>query len=161
MPVHHRRTADERATIGCLMELFPLDVSIDADDTFRTLYTRVSQSLFTLLRWAKPGISPRVDVDAVLNVVTARCGDFGALPTTRSGCTAATSTRCTHCACQFYDFTGAGEPVLALDVNESIADDRQRRRMPGHFLAVLDALVADPDTDCTTSTWSAPTSDGS
>jgi amino acid adenylation domain-containing protein len=147
VPVHHRRTPDERATIGCLMELFPLDVTIEPGDTFRTLYARVSRGLFTLLRWAKPGLSPRVEVDAVLNVVTATCGDFGSLATTSEWLHSGHVDPVHKLRVQFYDFTGAGEPALALDVSETIADARHRERMPGHFLAVLDALVADPDTE--------------
>lgn len=145
VPVHHRRTNDDRATIGLLMEIFPLDVTVEADDTFRSLYNRVLRDTLTLLKRARTGTSPRVDIDVVLNVITASCGSFGDFPATTRWLHSGHVEPMHKLRVQFYDFTGAGHPTLALDINAGVADDHHRSRMPGHLLALLDAFTSNPD----------------
>jgi amino acid adenylation domain-containing protein len=146
VPVHHRRTAEQRRTVGLLMELFPLEVEVESHDSLRTLNAKVMRALITMLRWARPGTSPRVDVDVVVNVITAQCGSFGEFPTTTTWIHSGHVDPVHKLRVQYYDFTGDGESTLVLDVNESIAAERHRRRMPGHLLAALDTFVAAPDT---------------
>lgn len=145
VPVHHRRTNAERATIGLFMEIFPLDVTVEDDDTFRSLYDRTIGDLLTLLKRARPGTSPRVDVDVVLNVITAQCGSFGAFPASARWIHSGHVEPMHKLRVQLYDFTGDGETKLALDINAAVANERHRTHMPQHLLALLDSFVADPD----------------
>ncbi|MCC6436795.1 MAG: amino acid adenylation domain-containing protein [Acidimicrobiales bacterium] len=146
VPVHHRRSAADKATVGLFMELFPLSVDIGEADTLRDVHAAVTRSLFTLLKWAQPATSPRSDVDVVLNVITASSGPFGTLPCTARWIHSGHVDPAHRLRVQYFDFTGAGEPELALDINEALADEEQRGSAAGHFAVVLDALLADADT---------------
>ncbi|MGD9751431.1 MAG: amino acid adenylation domain-containing protein [Acidimicrobiia bacterium] len=145
VPVHHRRTPADKATVGLFMELFPLEVTVEPADTLRTVHTAVTRSLFDVLKWAQPGTSPRGDVDAVLNVITASAGPFGELPTRARWVHSGHVDPAHRLRLQWYDFTGDGEVALVLDVNESAGDAVQRQRAAAHVAAVLDALLDDVD----------------
>ncbi len=145
VPIHHRSTKNAKAVIGPLVELFPLRIEVESDDTFATLQKRVSRSMFELLTSALPGTSPRQSFDLVLNVHAATFGDFGSVPA---------STRWIHpghidphhrLRMQVLDYDGSGTLELGLDINHRIADADHRRRASSHLAAVLDAMLADPD----------------
>ncbi|RZV47470.1 MAG: amino acid adenylation domain-containing protein [Acidimicrobiales bacterium] len=145
LPIHHRGTADAKTVIGPVVELFPVSIRIEPDDTFATLQKRIASSVFTTLTNAQPGASPRQSFDVVLNVHGATFGTFGTRPT---------ATRWIHpghidahhrLRVQALDYDGTGELELALDINHAIADADHRRRAPVHFGKMLDALLVDPD----------------
>ena len=146
LPIHHRSTREARSVIGPLVELFPVDIDLHDDDTFATVHARVAESVFETLRFAVPGTSPRQAFDVVLNVHGATFGPFGDI---------GARTRWIHpghidahhrLRIQALDYTGRGELEVALDLNVRTADADHRRRAAGHFGAVLDAMLADPDT---------------
>ncbi len=145
LPVHHRSTRLAKQVIGPLVELFPVVIEFDEDDTFATVQTRAAEAVFSMLRHARPGTSPRQAFDVVLNVHAATFGPFGPI---------AATTRWFHpghidahhrLRIQALDYTGAGDLEIALDLNHRTADADHRRRAGEHFGAVLDAMLADPD----------------
>ncbi|MFN0025708.1 MAG: amino acid adenylation domain-containing protein [Acidimicrobiales bacterium] len=146
VPIHHRRSPAERATIGLLMELFPMTIDIDPGDTLRQVHAKATAALFTMLKWAHPGTSPRSDVDVVLNVITASSGPFGSWPCTARWIHSGHVDPTHRLRVQYSDFTGGGGAELALDLNDALADPDQRRRAPDHLAAVLDTLLHDADT---------------
>ena len=81
VPLHHRSGPVARRVIGTLMELYPLRVQMSGDESFGELFGRVQRSLMDMMRHARPGESPDLKFDAVLNVTTARFGDFAGMPT--------------------------------------------------------------------------------
>ncbi|MEM9514469.1 MAG: condensation domain-containing protein, partial [Actinomycetota bacterium] len=146
IPVHHRRTPAARRVVGPLMEIYPLVVEVRPDDTGSELFGRIMRDLTTLLRRAVLGESPDADVDAIVNVVTARYTDFGEIPAVsewmRSGHVDATHPLRT----QIYDYTGTADGLQwELDVNRGLSVDRSADRLPAHFGRVLTQLIADPD----------------
>ncbi|MEM9134198.1 MAG: amino acid adenylation domain-containing protein [Actinomycetota bacterium] len=159
LPVHNRSDAATRDLVGTVMEVFPVDISVEADDTFATLHKRVGRAILTTLGSARPGTAPAGDYAAVINVIPrAPVGGFGPL---------ATSTRWIHAGAidsahllrvqlSAYDDhaegdTAAAGPALALDVNHGGAGLDHRRRTPGHFRRVMAAMVADPEAPVATS----------
>ncbi|MEM8619079.1 MAG: amino acid adenylation domain-containing protein [Actinomycetota bacterium] len=145
VPVHHRRTPAARRIVGPLMEIYPLIVDVRADEPGADMFRRVLRDLTTLLRRAVPGESPDVDVDVVVNVLTARYSDFGDVPAKsewmRSGHVDATHP----VRVQIYDYAGDdGELRWELDVNRALSVDESADRLPVHLGRVLAQLVESP-----------------
>jgi amino acid adenylation domain-containing protein len=148
VPVHHRSTRSTRRLVGPLMELYPLTVDVDASETHAEMFARVLRSVTGLLRRAKPGESPDTGFEVVVNVLTARYGDFAGMPATsewmRSG-----HVDPTHLLrVQVFNYEGApGQSSLhwELDVNGATSADGALFGLPRHFARVLDAMIASPD----------------
>jgi amino acid adenylation domain-containing protein len=146
MPVHHRRDALSRLVVGPCIEFFPLTVTVDKTDTFRSLHKRVSRSLVDMLRYAEPGTSPRQDAHAVLNVITASPSPFGSRVCQSEWIHSGHSDPNHPIRVQWSSFTKSGQQELALDVAHDIADSTDRLRVPQHFGALVKAMCGDPDT---------------
>ncbi len=150
VPVHHRSSRDAARLVGPLMELYPLPVSIEDDDTHHTLFTRVLRSIMTLLRRAQPGESPDTPFEIVLNVLTARYGDFAGMPTVTEWMRSGHVDPNHALRSQVFDYSGtAGHDVSGLqwelDLNDSLSSDSAAQRFPDHFAAVVAAVLDGPD----------------
>ncbi len=145
VPVHNRSAADARGLIGPLMEVFPVDVEVKADDTFRSLHARLGRSLMTTLRHARPGAAPSAsDIEAVVNVIPrAGLGSFGEIPATTRWIHPGASDP-THLFRLQLTAYGEGRE-LVLDLNRAAAGTDHQMRAPAHIGAVLRGLVFDPD----------------
>ncbi len=148
MPIHHRASRASKTVIGPLIELFPVTVEVEVDDTFATLQERTAASVFDMLRHAQPGVSPRQNFDVVLNNVAATFGSFGDIPTTTTWIHPGHIDAHHRMRVQALDYDGNGQLQLALDLNHAVAGPVHRQRAGDHFGAVLDAMLADPDSRC-------------
>ncbi|MFN6120812.1 MAG: condensation domain-containing protein, partial [Actinomycetes bacterium] len=145
VPVHNRSDARSRALIGPLMEVVPVDVTVEPGDTFRSLHRRIGRSLMQTLRHAVAGTAPAADVEAVVNVIPrAGLGSFGNVPATtrwiHSGATDAS-----HLVRLQLTAYGDHERELLLDINAAAADPEHVARAGEHAVAVLRAVLDDPD----------------
>ncbi|MGI9606484.1 MAG: amino acid adenylation domain-containing protein [Acidimicrobiales bacterium] len=145
LPVHHRSSKRARTVIGPLVEMFPLEVQVAPEDTFASVQSVVSRSIFELLRHALPGTSPRQSFDVVLNVHGATFGQFGDMPT---------RTRWIHpghidshhrMRVQALDYDGLGELEICLDLSHRSTEAEHRSLAGRHFARVVDTMLADPD----------------
>ena len=145
LPVHNRTTATTRRLIGPLMEVFPVDVSVEADDTFRRLHRRVGRAVLATLRHARPGTAPSTsDCEAIVNViVSAGPGSFGEIPATAESVHPGASDP--NHLFRLQATTYAGELDLLVDLNDAATDEAQRGRAPGHITRLLRSFVRDPD----------------
>ncbi len=145
LPVHNRNDPASRGLVGAVMELFPVDVVIEAGDTYRGLHKRVGRALMTTLKHALAGAAPtQPDFEILVNVIPRTgLGDFGDIPTTTAWVDSDAADPSNLLRVQMTTY--GGFPELALDVNTAVADDAQRRRAPAHFAQVLRWLVTDPD----------------
>ena len=122
LPVHNRSDPAARDLIGPVMEVFPVDVSVEADDTYRSLHKRVGRAVMKTLRHAVPGTAPQPDYEVVVNVIpNVTLGTFGSFETdTRwihAG--AADAGHLLRVQLSAYGPDGLG---LALDVNHAAAE---------------------------------------
>ena len=144
IPIHHRSGPDAQRVIGPLMEVWPMrvDVGNEVDVTFEDAFRRVYSAIVGVLRHAKPGESPEVPFDAIINVLTARFGDFAGLPTesrwVRSGHVEAAHP----IRVQSYDY-GDGLQ-LEVDLNDGLSTDGSHLRFPEHFGRLLESAVEQP-----------------
>ncbi len=145
LPVHNRTDATSRSMIGPVMETYPIDVSIDRDDTFRTLHRRVSRTIMTTLRYTAPGAAPAGDFEAIVNVIPrAEMDRFGELPVTTTWLpTGAIDASSLFRLSMTAYGDGAGEFVL--DLNECAASPAHQARAAAHVRSLLSAMLTDPD----------------
>lgn len=145
VPVHNRSDGASRRVVGPLMEVYPVIVAIDVDDTVASLHRRVSRSVMTTLRHARPGVGQPLGVDAIVNVIPqAGHDDFAGWPTSTTWLHPGAADPGHLLRVQLTNF-GGGDPELAVDVNAGAADIDQRRAAPDHFQAVVAAMVQRPD----------------
>ena len=130
------------------MELYPLTVEVDTSETHAEMFARVLRSVTALLRRAKPGESPDTPFEVVVNVLTARYGDFAGMPATSEWMRSGHVDPTHQLRVQVFDYEGAeGRSSMRweLDVNDSLSADDACERLPRHFGRILHSIVAHPD----------------
>lgn len=143
VPVHNR-DATSRDLVGLVMEVFPLTVELRDDDTFAELHRRTARGLLELARFARPGTSPAVETDAVVNVIPrGALGRFGEIDASTTWVHAGAADPGHLVRVQLTTYEGDA-PEIELDVNHAAADPAQRRSAPAHWRLLLEAAVADP-----------------
>ncbi|MGI9610474.1 MAG: AMP-binding protein, partial [Acidimicrobiia bacterium] len=145
LPVHNRSGLDPHL-FGPAMEVFPVDIEIVPDDTFRRLHKRVAKAVMQTIRHARPGTAPAAtDIETVINVIP-RGGieSFGphAVSTDWIHSGATDSSHLLRVQLTTY---ADSRPALVLDLNCAAADGAHAARAGDHFGTVLEQVVADPD----------------
>ncbi|MEM7140314.1 MAG: amino acid adenylation domain-containing protein [Actinomycetota bacterium] len=150
VPVHHRSRPPAGRIVGPLMELYPLRVHIDPDESHRAMFKRTLRSIMAVLRRARPGESPDTPFEVVVNVTTARYGDVVGLPARREWMRSGHVDPNHPIRVQVFDRydpdrDDAHSLVWELDLNVGLSTDGTHRRFPAQFAAVLAGVVGEPD----------------
>jgi amino acid adenylation domain-containing protein len=145
-PSHNRSSAALRETVGLLIELFPLMVEIEDEETFDSLAARVGRANQKRLVHAVAGtseVAPNTDV--VLNFIKGGFGEFAGFESQSSWIHPGYVDAQHKLRLQVYDFDRTGEFRLELDLNEEVFGVAHAEAAIRHFLLLLDALLEDPD----------------
>ncbi|MEM9204034.1 MAG: amino acid adenylation domain-containing protein, partial [Actinomycetota bacterium] len=149
VPVHHRTGRWGSDAIGPMMELYPLTVTFDDDETHRELFARTLRSVMQVLRRARPGESPDTPFDVVLNVSTARWEAFAGLPTQREWIPSGHVEPNHVLRVQVFDtydpYADTRHRTWQLDLNEGLSVDGSHRALPDHFSAIVGGIIDRPD----------------
>ena len=148
-PSHNRSKLTEKQTLGVFIELFPLQLNVNSEDTFRSLIDSVIPEVNRLLRNALPGASSEVPVDCysvVLNYLNVQFGNFCGMDSRASWIHPGFGDRGHALRLQVHDFEGSGSFTLLFDVQDEIFPPSIRTHAAGHFLKLVDALLEDIDT---------------
>ncbi|MEJ2502152.1 MAG: amino acid adenylation domain-containing protein [Gemmatimonadota bacterium] len=146
-PAHNRSSRAFRETAGLFIELFPLRVEVDEEDSFQSLLGKVGASAQRFLRNAVPGTSTLTGMrlfNVVLNYIHASFGDFAGIPARQEWVHNGYGDPEHELRLQVHDMEDTGEFTLYFDLNGETFPVDLRERMVDHFLALLDAAVADP-----------------
>lgn len=142
VPVHHRRGRASRRIVGPLMELHPVAVSIENDDTVDSLVTRTLSAVLQTLR-AKPSDgSDRQDFELVVNVFRAADVQFAGAPVDVRWVRAPAVDPAHSLRLHAFEF-GAGTEIQ-LDVNDALVADTTADRLAGNVATVVDSMLASP-----------------
>ncbi|MEO0558815.1 MAG: amino acid adenylation domain-containing protein [Bacteroidota bacterium] len=147
-PSHNRPTAALKETVGVFIEMFPLQVSIEEGETFRTLLAKVQRATGAFLRYAQPGTSSSAvnrSLNVILNYITASFDEFAGLPMTSDWVHAGHGDSSHHLRLQVEDFDATGEFILHADLNEALFDPATRDAAADHLVTLLDGMLADSD----------------
>jgi amino acid adenylation domain-containing protein len=159
-PVVNRSGKRERETIGPFMEVCPLRVELDENETFRGLLAATRRELLTILphaRHAVPNPSGQRAFEVMVNFHTARfapllgktqtsltTGVVGLHPASPRVAARLSSADGEKLVVTVHDFDDTGRRTITLDLREDAFDEKARGRARGHFLRLLDAFIDDP-----------------
>ncbi|MBX2855166.1 MAG: amino acid adenylation domain-containing protein [Rhodobacteraceae bacterium] len=148
VPAHNRVSLLDRQTPGLFIELFPMMMALEENETFRSLHQKVRHEAFDLLRNARQGASSVVTARAfsvVLNYIAARFNPSeGAAH--RLGWAASHAIDSNHdLRLHVWDFNGDDALTLAFDLNTSALPDFAQHNVGAHFMALFDAMLDNPD----------------
>lgn len=145
-PAHNRTERDFQKTAGLFIEVLPLHIEIEEDDTFNSLFQRIKLETNTYLRNARPGTATSEtgrSFNAVLNFINVNFPDFNGFSTKAEWVHSGHMDSSHVIRCHVYDMNGKGEHEVAFDLNEVIFPEAIATKVPEHFLNLLDAFLKD------------------
>ncbi len=145
VPVHNRRTRVQRDTLGLLMQVVPLPVRIDADDTFLSLLARIARDAMASWRHAEytiPTSGHRPLYDAVLNFHTPLDASIGGAPA--RAVLLPSGHQLESLGLHVHDMPQAGVLTVDFDLHADVFPPERRELVVSQFFRVLDAALEDP-----------------
>ncbi len=147
-PVHNRSTLAFRETIGLFIEMFPLYLQANPGQTFKEFFKHVNGEFQNWIRYAKPGASDFAGTrqfNVVLNYIHATFQPFSGMPVESEWLHTGYGDPQHDLRLQVHDFGDQQSFTLYFDFNvDTFSGDLQNNAIR-HFLAMLDALLADPN----------------
>ncbi|PKQ44143.1 non-ribosomal peptide synthetase [Confluentibacter flavum] len=143
-PIHNRTTNKFKKTAGLFIEVFPLTVDLDEDDTFYTLLQRVKIESNAFLKHAVTGAtSAKVSrsFNVIFNYITSSFSNFDGLETNVDWIHPNHNDAAHQMRCHIYDFEATGKIKVVFDLNEGILSSLVMH----HFSNILDAFIQDID----------------
>ncbi len=145
-PAHNRPTKIFKNTIGLFIELFPMTVEIDNNETFLTLIKKVAVESSGLLGHAYPGLSsPETsrNYNVVLNYINASFSDFDGLPVETQWIHPGFGDIGHSLRLQVHDFDRSGKFILHFDFNCDAFPEAHRRWAISQVTSILNATISD------------------
>ncbi len=146
MPVHNRPSTTFKETVGLFIEICPLVLDLEPNDSFYSLAKKITSEMFTTLRYAQPGVS-RADsnraYEVLLNFVNVTFPDFSGLPVTVEWVHSGYGDSNHSLRLQVHDFADSGSFALHFDLNTDVFNIQRREWVVQHFLRVVDAFITD------------------
>ncbi|HET9279132.1 MAG TPA: amino acid adenylation domain-containing protein, partial [Flavitalea sp.] len=146
-PVHNRTTPDFKETPGLFIEFFPFASEVKNEDTFVSLFKRVSTKTYEFLRNAQPGAStPKLNraFNVVLNYITTDFPDFNGIPCKAVWHHPDHSDSSHHLRLHVYN-DDSDCINLYFDLNLAVFSEKMFDTAPNHFLKLLDTFIANPN----------------
>lgn len=145
-PVHSRTSEQFKQTAGPLINIFPLKIEFDENETFTSLYTKVAKANQQLLINAVQGVGKEIqgrNFDVVLNYIPSRFGSFAGIPTNTDWVHPDCGDRNHLLRMQVYDFQKSGEFTLCFDLNDDVFNQLESGWVCEQFLALTDVFLKD------------------
>ncbi|HWO42676.1 MAG TPA: amino acid adenylation domain-containing protein, partial [Candidatus Eisenbacteria bacterium] len=139
-----RHSRKFKETVGLMMEVLPLRVTINDGETFLSLIEKLRLEVLEGMRYiCNLGNSPQDKTyDVLLNYHTASFREFCGIPVETKRMTSGFEND--SLALTVHDFDDSGNFVLDFDFHCDVFDEAQSGRAVEHFLRVLDAFLEDP-----------------
>ncbi len=146
VPFHNRSTASFKNTLGLFMEIYSLELELEAQETFTSLLGKLTREVQTVLVNAQPGVTSTGSnkaYDVFVNLVNIRFADFAGAPVSVDWLHSGYADRNHSLRLQVHDFSDSGAFVLHFDLNRSAFPDAETSPVRRHFLRMIDAFLAD------------------
>ena len=143
-PAHNRPSRVFQKTVGLFIEVLPLVIEIDEEDTFISLFNRVKIETNTYLRNSGPGSSTtqsNSSFNTILNYIHAEFPDFNEFPTHTAWLHSDHMDSNHDLRTHVYDMNKSGEFKIAFDTNSHTFSQTLAEEMPVHFQNLLDAFL--------------------
>ncbi|MDO6819760.1 amino acid adenylation domain-containing protein [Zobellia sp. 1_MG-2023] len=145
-PANNRPTRDFQKTAGLFIEVLPLVIEIEEDDTFISIFNRVKVETNAYLRNVSPGCatpSTNASFNAILNYIHADFPDFNGFPTKTEWLHSDHMDSNHALRTHVYDMNKSGTFKIAFDTNCHTFSKATAEEMPNHFLNILDGFLED------------------
>ncbi|MEM7281463.1 MAG: amino acid adenylation domain-containing protein, partial [Pseudomonadota bacterium] len=159
LPIHNRGSKQARMTPGLFIEMLPLSVGLQENDTFETLFSRISNSNLDLLRHAKPGIStPQANREqsVVLNYINRRLSAVEGIERSTKWIGSGAVDSNHKIRLQVHDMDDSGALQLLFDLNTQVFDQNRQRDVVAQFNRLLEQFLSEPDSSIWSSTLASP-----
>ena len=157
MPYHNRETPEFKQTAGLLLEVLPICMTVDEEDTFRSLAKRLVTQVAEDLKHRPFHAQNRMDsrtYDVAINYHLTSYVEFNGtaakLTPVDSGYAFERLTLHVH------DISQTGALGIGFDFDATVFDASTRQRVIQHFLNIVDALIDDPDQPVATANILSP-----
>ena len=147
-PCHSRTTNTLKQTAGVLINVLPLQINIDDNESFTSLYKKVAQANQALLINAIPGANqtPHMHAfDVVLNYLTASFEQFDGMPMNVNWEHPDSGDRNHLMRLQVQNFDQTSPITLFFDLNIDAFQNEEAQWAIAHFMILADAFLADPN----------------
>ncbi|RYG54796.1 MAG: hypothetical protein EOO01_00455 [Chitinophagaceae bacterium] len=142
-PVHNRTTPDFKATPGLFIEFFPFVSEVRKEDTFLSLFKRISTVTYEFLRNASPGAStPKMNraFNVILNYIITDFPDFHGLPAKAVWHHPDHTDSNHHLRLHVYN-DDTDSIKLYFDLNLAVFTQKMFDTVPGHFIQLVDTFI--------------------
>ncbi|MDQ8185696.1 amino acid adenylation domain-containing protein [Pelagicoccus sp. SDUM812002] len=148
-PAGNRVSKAAKQSLGCFIEIFPLDMEFHSGDTFASLGQRCMEEVSSFLTNVSPGKSNpngATSSNAVLNYFPLSFGKFSGHSVTADWIHSEHIDGAYDFQLQVHDYNGTGNFVLQFDLSSSTFSDYDQKRVVEHFQSLLNTMLQDLDT---------------
>jgi len=148
-PMHNRTNKGFKETVGLFIEIFPIVVEFENDDTFATVFNRIKLESNDYLRYAQSGMAtPEISssFNSILNFINAGFSDFDGRKVRSEWMHPGHIDISHQMRCHVVDFDGTGELEILFDLNHGVFSSYLVEKVPQHFLNLFDAFIEDINT---------------
>ncbi|GGZ71027.1 non-ribosomal peptide synthetase [Algibacter mikhailovii] len=145
-PIHGRVRKSFRSTIGLFIEVFPISVNIDENDTYYTLYKKVQDATNHYLKFGITGTSsPKLNrsYNTIFNYINVSFSNFNGYNTTVKWIHPNYADSEHKLRFHVFDFNRTGVLKLVFDFNDDIVKSSRLNEVPIHFRNVYNAFIQD------------------
>lgn len=149
-PSHNRTNAQQKQIPGLFIELFPLLVELDPEETFLSLFQKMRDETNSFMKYAHPDTSSAElsrAYNVVLNYINVAFTDFNRIPMQVDWVHPDHVDPAHHLRLQVHDLDQRGEIQLHFDLNTEVFDRELREEVPQHFLRLLDSFLDSPENE--------------
>ncbi len=143
-PAHNRSTLDFSKTAGLFIEVLPLTIKIDDDETFISLLDKIKIEGNSFLKNVHPSMVGCLNGEPpsnILNFINVEFKDFNGWPTQVRWIHNGHIDASHDIRCHVYDFKGEGDYTIAFDINTSVCPQKDYDKVALHFNSILDSLL--------------------
>ncbi len=146
VPFHNRTSGKEKKIAGLFMELLPMEVEVNKDETLLDLFQKLKNESFEVIKnsvGAKPPVELLKTFNVLLNFIPVTLSDFSGMPMTCHWLFADHMDANHHIRLQIQDFNNTGNYKLQFDLNNDVFPPEEVNYVTDHFLQIVDAFIED------------------
>lgn len=145
-PVHNRRRPRWKQTPGLFIELFPMTLCLEEQDTYQTVFEKVRTEYFEFLKHAQSGASNASlskTFNVVFNYINTSFPAFHEFSSTADWLDTGHSDPGHYLKLQVHDFNATGSIQLMFDVNMALLEGRKMESIAADYQHLLAEFMAD------------------
>jgi amino acid adenylation domain-containing protein len=145
-PFPNRNLSRFKNTAGLLIEVLPIDIQVDSEDSFHSLFEKVRLELFDFFKNGYAGAQTMESsrgIHLIVNYIPLYFGDFGNIPTKTNWLFPDELDAGHQIRFQAFDFNNKENLDYYFDINEAFLTASQVELLPLHFEKLVHAFIQD------------------